>query len=298
MCVPLGISVLGRLRSSGVRDLLLSQGVIGPEELRANALEAGVCPFELGLCLSTDCDVICGDYNYAFDPHVFLKRFFLEPSTSSMCALLIDEAANLPSRSIDYYSPKISLSWISALLASDGIPKKIRKLLNAWPGAFAEWDRCLVSEGVNEIELPSDTNIPLAPEVWQRAMEKVRDPSRILMDLYRSLMDFSRLHPETDPRYHLVFTRDNEDRILQWYCTDPSRHLAERMNSCHSVVAFSATLSPSDHYAGSLGFLASDERPIIQDVPYPFPAENLGVWIDPRIDTRYRCRSDSSPLLA
>jgi len=295
---PFAPDFASRVRNSGVRELLLSQGVIGPEELRVNALEAGVCPFELGLCLSTECDVICGDYNYVFDPHVYLKRFFLETSTSSMCALLIDEAANLPSRAIDYYSPKIRLSWISSLLSSERISRKIRKLLKPWPDIFAECERLLISEGVSEIELPSDTDLPLAPEAWQRAIEKVRDPSRVLMDLSRSLMDFSRLCPERDPKYHLVFIREDDDWIIQWYCTDPSGQLSERMESCHSVVAFSATLSPSEHYAGKLGFLNSVEGPVVREVPYPFPEENLGVWIDPRIDTRYRSRSTSTPLLA
>ena len=37
-----------------------------------------VCPFELNLDLSTWMDVIVCDYNYVFDPNVYLKRFFGE----------------------------------------------------------------------------------------------------------------------------------------------------------------------------------------------------------------------------
>ena len=291
-----------RIRESGVMDGLLSAGVIGPEELREQAIAAGVCPFELGLCLSTECDVICGDYNYVFDPHVFLKRFFMEPSTSSMCSLLIDEAANLPSRAVGYYSPEIRLSWLTELL-SERLPRGTKKLLKAWTAAFVEWDRLLDIEGAVEMELPRETVLPIAIDTWLRIMEKVRDPSRLLLDLYRSLMDFSRVGPEPDGRYHLIFVRgsigegEGEDRLLQWYCTDPSGYLAERVDSCHSVVAFSATLSPPDHFLRMLGLDRGGAEPCVKALPYPFPKANLGVWIDRSVDTRYRQRRSSAPLL-
>lgn len=286
-----------RVRESGVMDGLLSGGVIGPEELREQAIAAGVCPFELGLCLSTECDVICGDYNYVFDPHVFLKRFFMEPSTSSMCSLLIDEAANLPSRAVSYYSPGIRLTWLTELL-SERLPRGTRKLLKDWTTAFGEWDRLLDIEGSVELELPNETVLPIAIDSWLRIMEKVRDPSRLLLDLYRSLIDFSRIGPEPDGRYHLIFVREGGDRLLQWYCTDPSEYLAERMDSCHSVVAFSATLSPPDHFLRMLGLDRGGAEPSVKALSYPFPKANLGVWIDRSVDTRYRQRRSSAPLLA
>ena len=37
-----------------------------------------VCPFELSLDAALWCDAIVGDYNYLFDPVVYLKRFFGE----------------------------------------------------------------------------------------------------------------------------------------------------------------------------------------------------------------------------
>jgi Rad3-related DNA helicase len=47
--------------------------------------------------------IIC-DYNYAFDPRVRLKRFFLDKGEY---ALLIDEAHNLPERARDMLSAGI-----------------------------------------------------------------------------------------------------------------------------------------------------------------------------------------------
>lgn len=42
------------------------------------AKQHDICPFELSLDASLYADVIICDYNYVFDPHVYLKRFFME----------------------------------------------------------------------------------------------------------------------------------------------------------------------------------------------------------------------------
>ena len=51
-----------------------------------------------------DC-IIC-DYNYAFDPRVYLRRFFDFGTAPNI--FLIDEAHNLFDRAREYYSPFVS----------------------------------------------------------------------------------------------------------------------------------------------------------------------------------------------
>ena len=53
------------------------------------------------MSLFTDA-VIC-DYNYLFDPHVFLRRFFAE-GVQGEYIFLVDEAHNLVERGRDMYS--------------------------------------------------------------------------------------------------------------------------------------------------------------------------------------------------
>jgi Rad3-related DNA helicase len=65
-----------------------------------------ICPFELQLDLSLYCDVIICDYNYLFDPMVYLKRFFEQDKTPYVA--LIDEAHNLVDRSRDMYSTTLN----------------------------------------------------------------------------------------------------------------------------------------------------------------------------------------------
>ncbi len=67
-----------------------------------------VCPFELCLDASLFADGIICDYNYLFDPHVYLKRFFGEGAKGGGEYLfLIDEAHNLLERGREMYSASL-----------------------------------------------------------------------------------------------------------------------------------------------------------------------------------------------
>lgn len=68
-----------------------------------------VCPFELCLDLAVWTDSVICDYNYVFDPNVYLKRFFGE-GTSGKYIFLIDEAHNLVDRGREMYSAMVSRS--------------------------------------------------------------------------------------------------------------------------------------------------------------------------------------------
>ena len=57
-------------------DLLLHEDHYHRETIEEYARRYQVCPFELSLDMSLFSDGIICDYNYVFDPHVYLKRFF------------------------------------------------------------------------------------------------------------------------------------------------------------------------------------------------------------------------------
>ncbi|MCM1046215.1 MAG: ATP-dependent DNA helicase [Candidatus Gastranaerophilales bacterium] len=76
------------------------------ERIEEYAGQYQVCPFELGLDVSLFADGIIGDYNYLFDPHVYLKRFFAE-SAGGDYLFLIDEAHNLLERGREMYSASL-----------------------------------------------------------------------------------------------------------------------------------------------------------------------------------------------
>ena len=77
------------------------------EEITRSVLEAvgqkhQVCPFELSLDVSVWADAVICDYNYVFDPQVYLRRFFAEDGGDY--GFLVDEAHNLVDRARDMFS--------------------------------------------------------------------------------------------------------------------------------------------------------------------------------------------------
>jgi DNA excision repair protein ERCC-2 len=98
-----------------------------------------VCPFEFSLDLALWVDCIICDYNYAFDPKVYLRRFFdniVEPYV-----FLVDEAHNLPDRARSMFSAEVDKQTVLALRRAlkphlPGLAKSLgvinRVLLEKW----------------------------------------------------------------------------------------------------------------------------------------------------------------------
>lgn len=87
-------------------DLLVSEESFSRERITEYAGKHQVCPFEMCLDMSLFADAIICDYNYLFDPHVYLKRFFAE-GNGGKYIFLIDEAHNLLERGREMYSASL-----------------------------------------------------------------------------------------------------------------------------------------------------------------------------------------------
>ena len=68
--------------NEGLWDLLQHENHLTREVIERYAQKHQLCPFELSLDASLWCDLIIGDYNYLFDPTVYLRRFFEEPQSA------------------------------------------------------------------------------------------------------------------------------------------------------------------------------------------------------------------------
>lgn len=89
--------------NDAVFDLLTSGESFSRDRIETYAEKHQVCPFEMCLDMTLFADGIICDYNYLFDPHVYLKRFFGD-GTSGSYIFLIDEAHNLLERGREMYS--------------------------------------------------------------------------------------------------------------------------------------------------------------------------------------------------
>ena len=84
-------------------DLLTTRDEFDRQTIEEYANKHMVCPFEMSLDMSLFSDAIICDYNYLFDPYVYLKRFFAE-GVKRPYLFLVDEAHNLVERGRQMYS--------------------------------------------------------------------------------------------------------------------------------------------------------------------------------------------------
>lgn len=89
--------------NDAIYAMLTTEESFTREKIEEYARRFQVCPFEMCLDMSLFADGIIGDYNYLFDPHVYLKRFFGDGSGNNYI-FLIDEAHNLLERGREMYS--------------------------------------------------------------------------------------------------------------------------------------------------------------------------------------------------
>ena len=105
-----------------------------------------VCPSEVLFDLTPIADIIVGDYNYIFDPSVYLRRLFFKKEHSDWI-LIIDEAHNLYQRGMDYFSPEIRSKDIETVkklhkIRKSAIYKNIIKSLNDFLNLFKDLPAC------------------------------------------------------------------------------------------------------------------------------------------------------------
>ena len=299
------LSPIASTRLDAAARHLLDSGnpVIGKDEILRAALEYKVCPYELSLHYSMQCDVIICDYNYLFDPRVALKRYF---SAAGRYAFLIDEAHNLVDRAREIYSTSLSLSqvdgWRRALKdlpAASAALTQFYQTLEGLCKAALKGEVQTDASGkkhafASQKELPSGYYPALALLHCALADAQEKHPpqqlARVLRPIYyevQGLLDKLSLYDER----HIVFWQYEEgDLSLSTLCLDPSAIVGARLSLGRAAVLFSATLSPLDYYREVLG---GDKTSPTLSLASPFDEHHLAVAVMDKISTRYLEREDT-----
>jgi DNA excision repair protein ERCC-2 len=109
------------------------RAALGHDEISRATLEAvaaahQVCPFELSLDLSLWVDAVICDYNYVFDPKVYLRRHFADEGGDY--AFLVDESHNLVDRAREMFSAELTTGEIQRVrrAVKGALPKCARAL--------------------------------------------------------------------------------------------------------------------------------------------------------------------------
>ena len=265
------------------------------EQIVAAARTYRVCPFEFSLDLSLWADCIICDYNYVFDPRVYLRRFFQEENGDYI--FLIDEAHNLVDRSREMFSAEVFKQPVLDIRRQlkNELPHIFKSLgrINAW--LVKARKKCEESGNPLAETTPPDDLIPLLrgflfiTERWLSRNIKTAFRESLL-DLYFAISGFIRVADQYDDRYTSCYEKIGKDLKLKLFCIDPSVHLAKAMSRCNTAVLFSATMTPIDYFKQILGCDATAHHLILHS---PFPGENLGLFISDQISTYYRQRDQT-----
>lgn len=293
---PYMIGYYDRLKPA-LSDLLTNEDSITREVIEKYAKKHQVDPFEFSLDASLFCDVIICDYNYLFDPLVYLQRFFIEKDTDNF--FLIDEAHNLVSRSRSMYSAQISDQKITGLLKaarkintqpSADFQKQIKKVRRV----FNQMKKVLKDDDLTE-KITSDV-----PDKLLNTLSKFNDfmtdwmadqqPSDFLdnaKDYFFDSLTFVKIGALYDDTYKTRIVIEDKNLIVKQLCLDPSHFLDKSLDLGLGAVFFSATLSPMDYYQSVLG---GKENSLAYQLPSPFPAQNQAIMVTRYIQTTYRQR--------
>lgn len=296
-----------RKRREALREMLESNRGYPRGLILQTAKKYGICPYELSLDLSEYCDVIICDYNYAFDPAVYLRRYFSDGGKKDeRYVFLIDEAHNLADRARDMYSAVLHRSELERVAEQvAGADRRLHR-------SFADLLRAM-----NRLKALCRDTLTKDEEGRDRGFYMSRSP---LGELDRELEGFraacegwmkkNRKHPLYGALWS-VFSRVRRylsigeyfdegflcyvellegDLSVKLYCLDPSKTMDALLNRAASAVLFSATLTPSEYFCDVLG---SAKQASHVSLPSPFPAEHLCVAVADYLSTRYEHREKS-----
>ena len=261
-----------------------------------------ICPFEFSLDLALWVDCIICDYNYVFDPRVYLHRFFdfsIEPYI-----FLVDEAHNLPDRARAMYSAELEKEKVLQLqrILKPQVPALAKKLgeinkilLKKRKACQAEGKEALIERELPETLLKAIREFSHKAEDWL-VLNQAAEFRQELLGFYFLCSNYLRTAEYFDTFYVSYFERRGQsDLRAKLFCLDPAPMLAIPLERSQSTVFFSATLLPMDYFMKLLTGAADHPRRIFQS---PFPQENACLLIHNKISTKFAQRADSYDAIA
>ena len=280
-----------------ITDSIKNRKTFTTEDISDIATHYSICPFELSLDLSLYTDIIICDYNYFFDPIVYLKRFF--DTDASNMIVLVDEAHNLVERGRDMYSASIDSFRFEQVKRSlrHFDYKTYKKAQTRMTKFFGEFKEYPIGDTLIDYFEMTDVN---ALENYLLACANVNKNHHDVVteeftDFYLELNKFIKLLAFYDETFALYVSKKDEDDVkINLFCIDPSEHLRKTMDQVKGKIIFSATLSPAEYYLDVIG--GSTDQPLL-NLPSPFKKDHMKVLVAPKISVRYKNRQETATIV-
>lgn len=277
--------------NDAIYELLTTEDRYTREKIEEYAMKHEVCPFEMGLDMSLFADGIVCDYNYVFDPHAYLRRFFAD-GVEGNYLFLIDEAHNLLDRGRDMYSAVLCKEDFLELKRKvkdydAKMEKQLEKCNKEMLALKRECESFKVVELIAPLVMAANRLYTTMEEFLQDREESAIRPD--VLDFYFKLSHFLDIYERVDENY-VTYTEllQNGNFILKLFCVNPGVNLKECMGKARSTILFSATLLPIQYYKGLLGGEQTDYEVYIQSM---FNPDKRGLFIGNDVTSKYTRRS-------
>lgn len=292
--------------NDAVYDLLTHEDNMDRETMLAYAEKHQVCPFEMCLDAALFADSIICDYNYAFDPNVYLRRFFSEGQKEDFI-FLVDEAHNLVERGREMYSAvlvKEDFLAVRRVLKEELTkphPPEIQYTIRIFIAALERCNKMLLNykHDCDEFKVLSDIadfqiqllRVLNSYEIFTKEIPVL--PERdLLLDFYFSLRHFTNMYEYFDDKYRIYTDYDESGNFrMKLQCMDPSTQLAGFMEYARGCVLFSATLLPVRYYMEQLSTTKDEDYAVY--AKSSFSPEQRKVIIARDVTSKYTRRTAS-----
>ena len=285
--------------NNSLKDILLKYNDYSKENIEKISEEYMLCPFELSLDLTNLSDVIICDYNYVFDPRVYLKRFFDTKTTDY--TFLIDEAHNLVDRAREMYSATLNEEkFVKVKKLISKKDKRITKVIKEIQSYFEDKLEDLTTLDENDL-VESEAPLELCEilssfiKFVDEYLARTNEENEELMDLYFDVYSFLSISDFYDKNYTTIYTKTFNGMTIKIYCVNPQKVIEEKMKKAKSNIIFSATLIPMDYFMKMYSY---DEEDFIINLKSPFDVKNRLLMIGDNVATTYNKRFETSEDIA
>lgn len=256
-----------------VYDMLIHETNMNRDTILSYAKKHQVCPFEMCLDAALFADSVICDYNYAFDPNVYLRRFFAEGKKGSY-VFLIDEAHNLVERAREMYSAvlvKENFMKVKQILLAESKKThspEIQYVIRIFSSSIDRCNKILLDykHQCDEFEIREDISALIFPLMmvlnsYEQFAKEVHDVSQreAILNFFFDVRHFVNMYDTMDEKYRIYTDYDNEGNFrIKLQCMDPSGKLQDALAYARGTAFFSATLLPIRYYREQLSNTKDD----------------------------------------